>query len=105
MTDALLDTNVFITAPSRILGRIDHYRASTIVRSELEHGYRLMLQDNSRAEEASIRLAMLTLLDQISRFWVNFDTDAAIEFGKFAGLDTTRLRAKDALIAAHSLSL
>lgn len=103
---ALLDTSVLISGLSEeMVNRIEVYRSSMICRAELAQGLAAFENDPARFAQLAIRRELLRLLDSIPGFWLDFDHSASDAYGSLTAEPKAALRLKDALIAAHALSV
>lgn len=99
----LLDTNVLVDLPRYTFDTHEAYAASILSRAELEFGIRMATTHESRRA----RTQRLSLIEE--RFeWIDFDLASSVSYGEIAshaahrGITGSRIRTKDALIAAQA---
>ncbi|WP_036283715.1 type II toxin-antitoxin system VapC family toxin [Microbacterium luticocti] len=102
----MIDTSVLIgVLPDQIVDAIEDHGASHIVRGELLRGAeRFAAQPNGR-ELARVRAQLVSALDELRAFWRPFDGAASTAYASLTAMPPSAARSKDALIAAHAVSL
>lgn len=99
----LLDTDVLVDLHRYAFGTEVTYAASILSRAELEFGIRRARTPESRHARAQ----RLSLIEEHFE-WIDFDLASTISYGELAshavkrGITGSRIRTKDALIAAQA---
>ncbi|MGO1522835.1 MAG: PIN domain-containing protein [Nesterenkonia sp.] len=99
----LLDTNILVDLHRYTFNNDETYAASILSRAELEFGIRQAATSESRRA----RTQRLSLIEENFE-WLHFDLAATISYGELAshaaaqGVTGSRVRTKDALIAAQA---
>lgn len=102
----MIDTSVLIGAlPDQIVDAIEDHAASYVVRGELLRGAERFAAQRNGRELARVRAQLVSALDELRSFWRPFDGAASTAYASLTAKPPTAARSKDALIAAHAVSL